>query len=145
MKVTRRGIYISIGATLVVGTIAAILINRSGKKKVIAEINAILDGNKPAPNQGGQIIIPQSEYDALPAGKFPLKVKDKNKKVYQLQKALNQRYGSMLDLDGVFGQGTYLALCDKYWSWCGASVGLFQREIEQDDFDEIVTKTSSTT
>ena len=144
MKITKRGIFITLGATVVLGTITAILIARSKKKSKIKLINDILVGNQSDPNLGGQTIIPQSEYDKLPNGNFPLKVGDKNKKVYSLQKALASRYGSKIDLDGKFGQGTYDSLCDNYWNWCGSSVGLYQRTVSQSDYDEIVTKTATT-
>lgn len=143
MKISRRTIYIIISATLVVGTVTGILVNRHNKKKKIKQIDDILEGNKPS-SGGGQVIIPQSAYDKLPAGYFPLKVKDKNKKVYDLQKNLNRNYGTSIDLDGVFGMQTYDALCDKYWSWCGSSIGLYQRTIDGTDFDEIKNKKAET-
>ena len=149
MKTTHK-LALGVSAVLVAGTVTAIVLNRVRKKKLIAEINEILDGGKPAPADGSQVVIPKNEYEKLPIGNFPLKYGDKNKKVFALQKALNSRYGTKLDIDGKFGAGTYSALCKNYFSVCAPvieSVYLTatRREVTQANFDEITTKKATTT
>lgn len=140
MALTKRQKIGYIALAVAVGTIAYIVVNRNKNQKIIDEINDILDGAKQDPSKkqtGGQKVIQKSEYDKLPVGNFPLKVGDKNKKVYDLQKLLNDNYGANLDLDGKFGQGMYSVLCKHYWSLCGSSIGVYLRTISQADFDEI--------
>ena len=148
MKKTK--IILGISSFIVIGTVVAIILNRRRKNNLINEINLILDGEKASPQEGGGTVIPKTDYDKLPNGNFPLKYADKNKKVYALQKALKSRYGAKVDLDGRFGAGTYSALCDKYFSFCPPvieTIGLTatRREVSQANFDEITSKTSSTT
>lgn len=123
-----------------VGAIVYMFINKRKNTKLVEEINEILDGQKEDPSKkpdGGQVVLGKTDYDKLPVGKFPLKIGDKNKKVYDLQKYLNANYGSNLDLDGKFGQGMYSVLCNNFWTLCGTSVGYYGRSISQSDFDEI--------
>jgi hypothetical protein len=127
-----------IGAVMVVGAISYIAYRRNSNKKIIGEINDILDGTATDPNnkpQGGEIILSQTDYNSLPAGSFPLKIGDKNKKVYDMQKNLKANYGSNLDLDGKFGVGTYSVICDKYFTI--PCVKGYYRNISQTNFDEI--------
>lgn len=140
MKAEKRKIIGYVALAVSVGAIAYILSNKKKNEKIIQEINDILDGTKPDPQKkqmGGQVVIQKSVYDKLPAGSFPLAIGQKNKKIYDLQKLLNDNYGSNLDLDGKFGQGMYSVLCDKFWKFCGASIGIYKRTISQSDFDEI--------
>ena len=150
MKLNKRNVLIGIGATITVGTLIYILVNRSKKKKLIEEINDILEGNKPGPNDGGQKIISEQEYNALPSGSFPLKIGDKNKKIYDVQKMLNSKYGAFVDVDGKYGEGTWQAMCDKIWDkwWmvgeCRDSLGR-RRDISQSDYNGMKSNQSQTT
>jgi len=124
----------------IIGVGIAIAVRRKKNAKLIDEINGILDGTKEDPSKpkgSGQVDLNKTDLDKLPAGNFPLKVGDKNKKVYDLQRTMNQVYGTNLDMDGKFGQGLYSALCDKFWTFCGSNVGYYGRTISQKDFDEI--------
>ena len=126
-----------IGGALIIGTVWYIVSKRNSNALKVAEINKILDGSKQDPSAqqgGGQVVIEKALYDKLPTGNFPLKAGQKNKKIYDLQKYLNQNYGSNVDLDGVFGQGTADALNSKFWSW---HVPGYIRDVSQADFDEI--------
>ncbi len=135
---TKKEQYIALGVVLILGATAVIVVNRDKKKKQIKIINDILDA-KSASSNSGQKVISKTDYDKLPAGNFPLKIKDKNKKVYDLQQALNRNYGTNLDLDGSFGQGLYKTLCDKYFNYGCTVLGVpvYTRTIEQTDFDTI--------
>ncbi len=133
---TTRNKNIIIASSLVGGIILYILVNKHIKNKEIEKILSIVDGTTTAP---GQNAIPKSEYDLLLEGNFPLKLADKNKKVYVLQQNMNTKYGSNLDLDGKFGQGLYNALCENYW-WKPCLPGVYIYDIEQSDFDEIKKK-----
>src|ERR1035437_2521447 len=114
---SKRTILIISSATVVIGAITYILINRSNKKKDLKIINDILDGNVKDPNQGGgQIVVSTADINKLPVGYFPLKRGDKNQKVAALQKALNKAYGTSVSIDGQFGQETYDILCSKYFT-----------------------------
>lgn len=131
-------------STIVVGAIVFLIINRNKKKKMIDQINALLDGNVP---DQGQKVISDTDYAALPTGTFPIKIGQKNKKVYDIQKALNQFKGSHLDLDGVYGESTWKVICDKWWTVCrdltpGKTFG-DRRNITQTDYDAIVNNKMS--
>lgn len=140
MKLNKRQI-IGYGALVVsIGAIIYVINNKKKNEVLINKIIAILDGKAEDPSNpkmGGQVVLPASEYSKLPNGNYPLKIGDKNKKVYALQELLNKNFGSNLDLDGKFGQGLYSVLCDKYWSVCGISIGSYKRTISQSDVDEI--------
>lgn len=141
----RKNIYIIIGAALVTGVVVHVIVRRKKNQKMIDQIHNILDGTASDPSKSkssGQVEVPQSMIEKLPAGNFPLKIGDKNRKVYDLQVTMNRVYGSNLDTDGKFGQGLYSALCDKYWSVCGSSVGYYGREISQKDYDAIKATTN---
>ena len=138
MKITtNEKIIYGVGLGLVALTVY-IVINRKRKAKEIKAINDILDSKVADPNKdGGQVIIPKSVYDKLPDGKFPLKFKDISKKVYDLQKALNVKYGTSIDQDGKFGQSTASALCKYYFKSCFTDVQSRLYEITNNDLTKI--------
>lgn len=113
----KRTINIIIGFVLLGGATTGILINRNIKKKKEQQILDIINGNKTDPNnQSGQTIISNADLDKLPNGTFPLKIGDKNKKVYALQQTLNANYGTSIDLDGKYGDSTFKAMCSNVWN-----------------------------
>jgi hypothetical protein len=135
-----KHIKIALSLAVAAGVIIYIANRRKKNQAAIENINKILEGAVPDPSKpkgSGQVIVPDADINKLPVGRFPLKVGDKNRKVYDLQKIMNQVYNANLDLDGRFGQGMYSVLCSKYWSLCGSSFGYYGREISQSDFDEI--------
>lgn len=152
MRMNKRNILIGVGAAIVIGTTTYIIFNRRRKRRLIDQIHDILDGNVPSPSQGGINIISQKEYDALPAGQFPIKIGDRNKKVYDIQKMLNSKYGASLDMDGIYGDSTWRTLCDKVWDKWYTAENLScrdkfyrRRAITQDDYNEIKNYRTSTT
>jgi len=140
-----RNVFLIAGATMVAGATAFILINRNRKKKMIQDINDILAGRKPDTSGDGSgfNVIPQTEYEKLPEGVFPLKITSpakKSKKIYRLQMALNKNYGAKIDVDGTFGVQTYDTLCDLYWdSPCFQWLGQYGKEIDASDYNEILS------
>ena len=117
VKLTKNKKIAIVAASVIVGIIIFVAVRRNGNAKKVKEISDILDGKKQDPNSGGgQNIIPKSEYDKLPAGTYPIKFGQKNKKVYEIQKLLNKKFGSNIDLDGRYGETTWKAMCDKIWS-----------------------------
>jgi len=140
MKLSKRQIIGYSAFAVSIGAIIYIINKRKKNEVVIKQIIAILDGKAEDPSNpkmGGQVVINPTELSKLPNGNYPLKIGDKNKKVYALQQLLNTNFGSNLDLDGKFGQGMYSVLCDKYWTFCGISIGSYKRTISQSDVDEI--------
>lgn len=148
---TKQKIIIGVSSAVVLGTVIFILINRSNKEKAAKLINDILDAKVTDPNasNSGQVVINKTAYDALPAGNFPLKVGDKNKKVYAVQMALNKTFGSSIDLDGKYGESTFVTMCSKIWNTgvftskytdcydTGLS-GVTRKSITQADYDKII-------
>lgn len=132
----KKVLYIGAG-TLIAGGITFILIKKFSNKRKIAEIYEILEGKKAS---GGQV-IDTAGIANLPDGQFPLRFGNKNKKVAELQRALNVRYGSSLDIDGKFGTSTASVLCKNYFSTCFDSIQVVNLpstyEITQTDFDKI--------
>lgn len=139
MKLDKRKTIAIVGGAAVLSIIIFIIVRRNKNKKTIEEINKILDGTAKDPNaqSGGQTIIPKSVYDALPEGRFPLKFGQKNKKVYELQRLLNTKYGLSIDLDGKFGQSTASALCKNYFIGCFFDVQSRLYEVNENDFKEL--------
>jgi hypothetical protein len=154
MKVSKRKLYIGLGLTAVVGALTYIYIRRKNNAVKIQEINDILDQKKQDPNTGaGQKIIPKTEYDKLPMGQYPIKFGQKNKRVYEIQKMLNRKYGTSIDMDGIYGETTWKALCDNVWSsWLKIGecyelsktsptksnpTGLVKRYIQQKDYEAL--------
>lgn len=140
-KLEKRQIYAIIGTVAVLSVITYVVLRRNKNKILIKEINDILDSKVKDPNAPtGQVIISQVELKKLPVGNFPLKVGDKNQKVYALQQALNKNYGTNISLDGKFGVELYKILCDKYFNYGCTVVGIantYYRTISSVDFDEI--------
>lgn len=140
MKLSRRQIIGYSALAVSIGAIIYVINNKKKNEVIIKQIISILDGKAEDPSNpkmGGQVVISPNDVSKLPNGNYPLKIKDKNKKVLALQQLLNTNFGSNLDLDGKFGQGMYSVLCDKYWTVCGASIGVYGRTISQSDVDEI--------
>lgn len=138
MKLTKNEkIIYGVGLGLVALTVY-VVINRKRKAKEIKAINDILDAKVPDPNkEGGQVIIQKSVYDKLPDGQFPLKLGDKSKKVFDLQQALNIKYGTSIDQDGKFGQSTATALCKHYKPYCFTDIQSRLLEVTNEDLTNI--------
>jgi hypothetical protein len=136
-----RNIFLIAGGTMVLGAAAFIIVNRRKKLRMIGEIEDILNGKKQDPN-AENYILPQSVYEKLPEGSFPLKITSpaiQSKKVYRLQMALNKNYGTKIDVDGKFGLQTYDTLCDVYWDMpCYQWLGQYGKEIDGSDYNEIL-------
>ncbi len=140
-KMTQRKGLIIFSSVVLVSVVSFIVYRRNENKKTVKLINDILDGTTKDPNtSGGQIIIPKSEYDALPDGRFPLKFATKSKKVFELQRLLNQKYGSTIDLDGKFGQSTASSLCKNYFNTCFTDVQSRIYEVTENDFANLRKK-----
>jgi hypothetical protein len=154
MRVSKRNLYVGIGVAAIVGVVTYVVIRRKNNANKIQQINDILDQKVQDPNTGaGQKIIQKSEYDKLPMGQYPIKFGQKNKRVYEIQKMLNRKYGTSIDLDGRYGESTWNALCDKLWSsWYKVGecyeltktsptqsnpTGLIKRYIQQKDFEAL--------
>ena len=77
-----------IAGAVVISLITFVVIRRNKNKKLIKQINDILEAKIPDPNQtGSQTILSQEELKKLPVGNFPLKIGDKNQKIYDIQNA----------------------------------------------------------
>ena len=154
MRVSKRNLYVGIGVAAIVGVVVYVNVRRKNNQKKIQMINDILDQKVQDPNTGaGQKIIQKSEYDKLPMGQYPIKFGEKNKRVYEIQKMLNRKYGTSIDLDGRYGESTWNVLCDKLWSsWFKVGecyeltktrpttsnpTGLIKRFIQQKDFEAL--------
>lgn len=154
MKVSKRNLYVGIGLALTIGGIVYVVNRRKKNERKIQQIKDIIDQKVADPNTGGgQKIILKSEYDALPMGQYPIKFGQRNKRVYEIQKMLNRKYGLSIDLDGRYGESTWNALCDKLWSsWLKVGecyelsktaptrnnpTGLVKRYIQQKDFEAL--------
>jgi len=146
----KRKTKIFIGLGIVLGATAFLTIRRIRNKKEIQKINDILDAKikDPNTNVGGQKIIEKSAYDALPDGVFPIAFGGKGKKVYDVQRFLNSKFGTTLDLDGVYGDSTFEALCSKVWNTGLLTAkyidcydtnlsGVSRRKITQQDYDNL--------
>ena len=105
-----------IAVVVLVSATVFIAVRRSKNKKEIAAINDRLDGKTADPNAVGQKIISATDLGGLPDGSYPIKIGDKNKKVYAIQQLLNKKFGSGIDLDGVYGDSTFKSLCTNLWS-----------------------------
>ncbi len=113
----RKKIIITVSILTVAGIAAFVIIRRKKNKIAIQAINDILDSKVADPNQSGtQVIIPKSEYDKLPAGKFPIRFGDKGKLVYNIQVLINRKYGTTIALDGKYGDSTFQAMCSNVWN-----------------------------
>ena len=64
-------------------------------------------------------------------------VHSRSQKVFELQRALNQKYGTSIDLDGKFGQSTASALCKHYFKTCFTDVQSRLNEITNEDLSKI--------
>jgi len=142
-KLEKNQIYAIVGTIAVLSVITFIVVRRNKNKILINQINDILDSKVKDPNAPtGQVIISQADLKKLPIGNFPLKIGDKNQKVYALQQALNKNYGTNISLDGKFGVELYKILCDNYFNWgCTVipfgAVNIYKRTISSADFDAI--------
>lgn len=154
MKVSKRNLYVGIGLALTIGGVLYVVNRRKKNERKIQQIKDILDQKVADPNTGsGQKVILKNEYDALPMGQYPIKFGQRNKRVYEIQKLLNRKYGTSIDLDGRYGESTWNALCDKVWdSWYKVGecyeltktsptktnpTGLVKRYIQQKDYEAI--------
>ncbi len=117
MQLTRRNITIGAATTVILSTVIFLIINRKRKIAKAKEIKDIVHANIKDPSQtnAGQVIIKSSDLASLPDGKFPIKIGDKSKKVYAMQQALNKTYGTSIDLDGKYGESTFVTLCSNLW------------------------------
>jgi hypothetical protein len=106
-----------VAGVVIISIITFVVIRRNKNKKLIKQLNDILDSKVADPNQSGsQVIISKTEYDKLAVGNFPLKIGDKNKKVYDVQMALNRKFGSGIDVDGKYGESTFVSMCSNIWN-----------------------------
>jgi len=106
-----------IAGAVVISIITFVVIRRNKNKKLIKQLNDILESKVADPNQSGsQKIISKAEKDKLAVGNFPLKIGDKNQKVYDVQMALNRKYGSGIDVDGKYGESTFVSMCSNIWN-----------------------------
>jgi hypothetical protein len=116
-KLTKGQIGGIIAGIVAISIISFVVIRRNKNKKLIKQLNDILDAKIVDPNQSGsQVIISKTEYDKLPVGNFPLKIGEKNKKVYDVQMALNRKYSSGIDVDGKYGESTFVSMCSNIWN-----------------------------
>jgi hypothetical protein len=134
---TKQKVAIGVGVALVIGGIYVVY-NRNQKAKEIKALNDILDAKVVDPNKPtGQVIIGNTELSKLPIGQYPLKFGSRSQKVFELQRALNQKYGTSIDLDGKFGQSTASALCKHYFKTCFTDVQSRLYEITNEDLSKI--------
>lgn len=134
---TKQKIAIGVGVALVIGGIYVVY-QRNQKAKEVKLLNDILDSKVSDPNKpSGQVIITNAELSKLPIGQFPLKFGSKSQKVYELQRALNQKYGTSIDLDGKYGQSTATALCKHYFKSCFTDVQSRLYEVTNEDLIKI--------
>lgn len=126
MKLTKEHKIAIVSAVLVTGVVTYILINRSKKKKQILEIEKILSGEKRDPNApSGQLVLTTTQIAQLPSkGGFPFKIGNKHQKIAGIQQLLNKKFGSNIDVDGVYGESTYQSMCKNVWS-----VGILNNEL----------------
>jgi hypothetical protein len=138
-KLTKGQIGGIIAGIVAISIISFVVIRRRKNKKLIEQLNQILDGKIKDPNvqSEGQVIATQQEIDKLPLGKFPLKFADKSKKVLDLQKLLNKKFQLTIDLDGKFGQSTASALCKNYFKTCFTDVQSRLYEVNENDIKEL--------
>lgn len=116
-KITKGQISGIVAGALAISLITFVVIRRNKNKKLIKQINDILEAKIPDPNQtGSQKILPPEELKKLPVGSFPLKIGDKNQKVYDVQMALNRKFGSGIDADGKYGESTFVSMCSNIWN-----------------------------
>ena len=139
MALTKGQKFGIVGGIALVSLITFIVIRRNKNKKTIETLNKILDGAIKDPGQQteGKVTITKLELDKLPLGRFPLKFKDRSKKVYDLQRLLNRKYGLNIDEDGRFGQSTASALCKNYFKTCFTDVQSRLYEVTENDFKEL--------
>jgi hypothetical protein len=116
-KLNKGQISAIIAGVVVASLITYIVIRRNKNKKLIKEIDDILMAKVTDPNQtGSQTILSPDQYKALPDGNFPLKIGDKNKKVHDVQMALNRKFGANINVDGKYGESTFVAMCSNIWN-----------------------------
>jgi hypothetical protein len=109
-KILKNRAFIWGSATVVVGTIAYILINRYTKSREIDNIYEVLETG------GG--LPPKVKREDLPDAKFPLKIGSVGKQVWDIQQALNKKYDAQLTVDGRMGQSTLNSLCKNVFKAC---------------------------
>jgi hypothetical protein len=141
MALTKQEKWALFGGGLALSVFIFVVVRRAKNKVLIKKINDILDRKvREEGSPSGQVILTQQQINALPIGSFPLKVGDKNRKVYDLQINLNRNYGTQISADGKFGTETYKILCDKYFNYGCTVVGManiYPRTISSADFDAI--------
>lgn len=116
-KLTKPQIIGIIGGVALLSLVTFVIIRRRKNKKLIKQVNDILDAKVPDPNAtAGQTILPPAELKKLPEGNFPLKIGDKNQKVFAVQMALNKKYGSGINADGKYGESTFVSMCKNLWN-----------------------------
>lgn len=147
----QRKTKIIIASIIFVGGLTTYLVyRRTQKTKLITKLNDILDAKikDPSGQNGGQKIITADVYNALPDGVFPIKFGDASKKVYDIQRLLNSKFGSSLDLDGKYGESTWEIMCSKIWNtgWFTTTAtdcydtdfsGIHKKAITQKDYESL--------
>ena len=119
---------------LVISVVSYIIYMRDVKSKEVKLIMDVLNGDKTADGKSTS----GTDYLSLPAGEFPLKLGDKNQKVFDVQRAINSKYGTNLTLDGKFGDNTARALCKNVYAFCYTDVQARHYTVSNTDYDTIM-------
>ena len=83
--------------------------------------------------------------DHLSAGSFPLKLGSKNKLVWDVQKALNDKFGAKLVTDGAFGEETAKAICSLAFKYCFTAVSDYRTlTLQKKHYDDILAGVKNT-
>ena len=83
--------------------------------------------------------------DHLSAGSFPLILGSKNKLVWDIQKALNDKYGAKLVTDGALGEETAKAICSLAFKYCFTAVSDYRHiSLQKKNYDDIIAGIKNT-
>ena len=126
-------------SVIIGGVIIYLIVNKNAKKKMIMQINEVLDGKV------SETDLKPEQIAALPNLKFPLKLGAYGKQVADIQRAMNVKYGLSLKIDGKLGQDTLEALCKYYFTTCVSWIPLqwSTYTISAEDYNKIVNRPSS--
>jgi len=83
--------------------------------------------------------------DHLSAGVFPLKIGSKDKLVWDVQKALNDKFGAKLVTDGAFGEETAKAICSLAFKYCFTLASDYRAlKLQKKHYDDILAGVKNT-
>ena len=83
--------------------------------------------------------------DHLSAGSFPLILGSKNKLVWDIQKALNDKFGAKLVTDGALGEETAKAICSLAFKYCFTAVSDYRHiSLQKKNYDDIIAGIKNT-